>query len=230
MTNKVYAVVPAAGIGSRMQADRPKQYLTLGDQTILEHTLQRILSFALIESIAVPVASHDTYFDNFEISKYPKILKCAGGSERFESVLNGLNHLLKNGATESDWVMVHDAARPCITQLDLQNLYDARSEHGSILGVQVRDTMKRTDDNANVLNTVERENLWHALTPQLAPIGVLKQCIDECVAKGKLVTDEASALEFCGLQPKMVAGHPSNIKVTRPDDLIMAQAFIKDIR
>jgi len=126
--------------------------------------------------------------------------------------------------------MVHDAARPCITQLDLQHLYDARSGQGSILGVQVRDTMKRTDDNATVLNTVARENLWHALTPQLAPIGVLKQCIDECVAKGKLVTDEASALEFCGLQPKMVAGHPSNIKVTRPDDLIMAQAFIKDIR
>jgi len=86
MTSKLYAVVPAAGIGSRMQADRPKQYLTIGDQTILEHTLQRMLSFTLIESVAIPVASHDAYFENFEISKHPKILKCAGGSERFESV------------------------------------------------------------------------------------------------------------------------------------------------
>ena len=230
MTNKLFAVVPAAGIGSRMQADRPKQYLDLGEQTILEHTLQRLLSFSLIERIAVPVAAHDDYFESLPIAKHASIQTCMGGSERFESVLNGLNQLLKSGAKEQDWVMVHDAARPCITQADLQNLYDARSEQGSILGVQVRDTMKRTDDNAFVLSTVERENLWHALTPQLAPIGVLKTCIDQCVEKGKSVTDEASALEFCGLQPKMVAGHPSNIKVTRPDDLVMAQAFIKEIQ
>ncbi|GAA6136199.1 2-C-methyl-D-erythritol 4-phosphate cytidylyltransferase [Oceaniserpentilla sp. 4NH20-0058] len=230
MNNKLFAVVPAAGIGARMQADRPKQYLSLGGQTILEHTLERLLAFSFIECIALPIANHDAFFDGFYISHHEKIHTCAGGSERFESVLNGLNYLLENGAKVTDWVMVHDAARPCITQADLIHLYQSRSEQGSILGVQVRDTMKRTDEQGNVISTVEREQLWHALTPQLAPIGVLKTCIDECVAKGKLVTDEASALEFCGLQPKMVAGHPSNIKVTRPDDLMMAQAFIKEFQ
>lgn len=230
MTNKLYAVVPAAGIGARMQADRPKQYLSLGSQTILEHTLTRLLDFSSFQCVMVPIAKHDAYFSQFPVSKQSKVKTCAGGSERFESVLNGLNALLEQGASEEDWVMVHDVARPCITQLDLQNLYDARSDQGCILGMQVRDTMKRTDENGKILTTVERDQLWHALTPQLAPLGLLKNCIDQCIKNGKAITDEASALEFCGYHPKMVAGHPSNIKVTRPEDLIMAHAFIQEIK
>ena len=230
MTNKLYAVVPAAGIGARMQADRPKQYLALGSQTILEHTLTRLLDFSAFQSVMVPIAKHDTFFSQFSVSKNAKIKTCAGGCERFESVLNGLNALLEQGANKDDWVMVHDVARPCITQADLGLLFKSRNDQGSILGVQVRDTMKRTDEQGKILTTVERDQLWHALTPQLAPLGLLKDCIEQCVENGKSITDEASALEFCGYHPKMVAGHPSNIKVTRPEDLIMAQAFIQEIK
>lgn len=228
MTEQLYAVVPAAGIGSRMQADRPKQYLHLLGQTILEHTLDQLLRFSPFQNIILPIAKHDQYFSHLPISQHEKINTCEGGAERFESVLNGLNALLDLGAKENDWVMVHDVARPCITQQDLQCLFDQRNEQGAILGMQVRDTMKRCDKNGRILKTVERECLWHALTPQLAPIGLLKNCIERCILDQHQITDEASALEYGGYQPVMVVGHPSNIKITRPDDLIMAELFLQE--
>jgi 2-C-methyl-D-erythritol 4-phosphate cytidylyltransferase len=228
MNEQLYAVVPAAGIGSRMQADRPKQYLSLLDQTILEHTLTRLLGFAPFKKIILPIAKHDSYFSQLPVAQHEKVSSCDGGVERFESVLNGLKKLLQLGASEQDWVMVHDVARPCITQQDLQSLFEQRNSHGAILGMQVRDTMKRCDVNGRILKTVEREHLWHALTPQLAPIGLLKSCIETCMNDLHSITDEASALEHCGYHPIMVAGLPSNIKVTRQDDLAMAQAFLQD--
>ncbi len=229
MTEQVFAVVPAAGIGSRMQADRPKQYLSLDNATILEHTVQRLLQFTPFQKIVLPLAKHDDYFPQLSL-QHERLLTCDGGAERYHSVLNGIDCLLQHGAQVSDWVMVHDVARPCITQQDLTALWDARSDQGCILGMQVRDTMKRTDSSNQILNTVEREQLWHALTPQLAQIGVLKQAIETCIAAGHAITDEASALEYVGLRPHMVAGHPSNIKVTRPDDLIMAQLFVQEFK
>lgn len=229
MTEQVFAVVPAAGIGSRMQADRPKQYLCLDDATILEHTVQRLLQFTPFQKIVLPLAKHDGYFSQLNLH-HERLLTCDGGAERYHSVLNGIDCLLQNGAQTSDWVMVHDVARPCITQQDLEALWAAKNEQGCILGMQVRDTMKRTNNSNQITNTVEREQLWHALTPQLAQIGVLKQAIETCIANGRVITDEASALEYVGLNPKMVAGHPSNIKVTRPDDLIMAQLFVQEFK
>ena len=228
MTEQLYAVVPAAGIGSRMQADRPKQYLSLSNKTILEHTLERLLGFSQFQKIVLPIAKHDSFFSQLSISQHNMIQTCEGGSERFESVLNGLKYLLQSGAKESDWVMVHDVARPCITQQDLQVLFEQRNTQGAILGMQVRDTMKRCDENGRIVKTVEREYLWHALTPQLAPIGLLKTCIETCVKNQNKITDEASALEYCGYQPMMVAGLPSNIKVTRPDDLAVAHTFLQE--
>ncbi len=222
----LYAVVPAAGVGSRMLADRPKQYLMLQDKTILEHTLLQLLQFSPIEKIILPVSENDVYLDKLEIGRHQNIIQCDGGTERHHSVLNGLKTLLSNGAKRNDWVMVHDVARPCVRQQDLENLYQHVNDQGVILGVQVRDTMKRTDDKAQVLNTVERHNLWHALTPQLAPLGTLLDAIEKAVNDGVLVTDEASALEYSGYRPKMLAGHPSNIKVTHPDDLQLANAFL----
>ncbi|MGR6874939.1 2-C-methyl-D-erythritol 4-phosphate cytidylyltransferase [Pseudomonas sp. HK3] len=230
MSDKLYAVVPAAGIGSRMQADRPKQYLSLLNKTILEHTLNQLLGFSAFKKIVLPIAEHDEYFAKLDIARHPKVGTCLGGAERFESVLSGLKHLLETGASEDDWVMVHDVARPCITQQDLQSLFDQRNQHGAILGMQVRDTMKRCDDKGHIVKTVSREYLWHALTPQMAPIGLLKACIETCITNQHNITDEASALEYCGHQPIMVAGHPSNIKVTRPDDLMMAQVFLQEIQ
>ncbi|MEY8206073.1 MAG: 2-C-methyl-D-erythritol 4-phosphate cytidylyltransferase [Bermanella sp.] len=222
----LYAVVPAAGIGTRMGADRPKQYLMLQDKTILEHTLEQLLQFSPIEKIILPVASDDAYLAQLSVASHPKIVCCDGGKERYHSVLNGLKTLLDGGAQRHDWVMVHDVARPCIRQQDLTNLYKHASEQGVVLGVQVRDTMKRTDDKGQVVNTVARQNLWHALTPQLAPLGILLDAIEQAVKDGVAVTDEASALEHSGYRPTMLAGHPSNIKVTHPQDLQLAAAFL----
>ena len=228
MPLRVFAVVPAAGVGSRMQADRPKQYLELHGQTVLEHTLNRLLAFSPIEKIVLPVSSDDAYWKDISLNGHPKIVSCEGGRERFESVLNGLKKLLGCGAQKEDWVMVHDVARPCIQHDDLQKLLDDAGEQGSILGAQVRDTMKRTNDKGEIITTVERDNLWHALTPQLAPLGVLIKAIETSIEDGVNITDEAAALEHVGLAPKMVAGRPSNIKITRPEDLALAGMYLSN--
>jgi len=228
MPLRVFAVVPAAGVGSRMQADRPKQYLELHGQTVLEHTLNRLLAFSPIEKIVLPVSSDDAYWKDISLNGHPKIVSCEGGRERFQSVLNGLKKLLECGAQKEDWVMVHDVARPCIQHDDLQKLLEYASEQGSILGAQVRDTMKRTKDSGEIITTVNRENLWHALTPQLAPLGVLIKAIETSIEDGVNITDEASALEHVGLAPKMVAGRPSNIKITRPEDLALAGMYLSN--
>lgn len=225
-SNELYAVVPAAGIGSRMGADIPKQYLTLQGQTILQHTLAQLSRLSYLQKIMVPISSSDQWFDEQPISKHEKINVCVGGRERFESVLNGLNGLVDQGVNEKAWVMVHDVARPCVFLKDIEALFQQRSEQGAILALEVRDTMKRTDANGRITNTVERDQLWHALTPQLAPLGVLRDAIVQCISDNVAITDEASALEYIGLQPKVVAGHPSNIKVTRPEDLELAEFFL----
>ncbi len=226
LNKPLYAVVPAAGVGARMQANCPKQYLLLQNKTILEHTLQQLLNFKRIEKIILPVSKDDTYLSELSIIKNKKLVQCDGGHERYSSVLNGLKTLLKGGADLSAWVMVHDVARPCIQLQDLENLYQNANAQGVILGLQVRDTMKRADAKGKIIKTVERENLWHALTPQMAPLGVLHDAIEKAIDDGINITDEASALEYVGLSPCMLAGHPSNIKVTRPEDLAIADAFL----
>lgn len=226
-SNPFYAVVPAAGIGSRMGADIPKQYLKLHDQTILQHTLSKLSEFTQLEKIMVPISTDDQWFSSQPISTHEKIQTCSGGAERFESVLNGLNALLDLGVDTQAWVMVHDVARPCFSMDDLQKLFDHRSDQGAILALEVRDTMKRTDAQGRIQNTVERKQLWHALTPQMAPLGALRDAISKCIENGIEVTDEASALEHVGLQPIVVPGHPSNIKVTRPEDMDLAEFFLR---
>jgi len=222
----LYAVVPAAGVGARMGADIPKQYLSLNGQTILQHTLSGLANYSALKQIVVPIAAHDAWFAQQAIAQHEKIQTCEGGAERFESVLNGLNHLLDSGVDEHAWVMVHDVARPCLRHADIDKLISQGSEQGAILAMEVRDTMKRTDSSGAIINTVDRNQLWHALTSQLAPLGVLQRAISQCVAQGVNITDEASALEFIGLHPNVVAGHPSNIKVTRPEDLELAEFFL----
>lgn len=225
-SHSLYAVVPAAGIGARMGAHVPKQYLLLNHHTILQHTLSKLVDSQMFKSIVVPVATGDIWFDKQPVAHSNNVKTCLGGSERFESVLKGLISLAEQGANDDDWVMVHDVARPCIKVSDLNALWEQRSNQGAILGLEVRDTMKRTDTQNSVIATVDRNRLWHALTPQLAPLGVLREAIEYCIEKGIDVTDEASALEHVGLSPKIVPGHPSNIKVTRPEDLELATFFL----
>ena len=216
------AIVPAAGIGSRMGADCPKQYLTLAGKTILEHTLGCLLSHPAIARVIVALAPHDGWFEQLTVAADPRILRVEGGIERAYSVLNALH------VVEGKWVLVHDAARPCLTQGDLDALIaSAMACDGAILGSRVRDTMKRTDGAGNIVATVEREQLWHALTPQMFPTGTLKRALEEGLALGALITDEASAMERAGFTVKMVEGRADNIKVTRPEDLSLAELFLQ---
>ena len=216
------AIVPAAGIGSRMGADCPKQYLTLAGKTILEHTLGCLLSHPAIARVIVALAPHDEWFEQLAVAADPRVLRVEGGSERAYSVLNALH------VVEGKWVLVHDAARPCLTQGDLDALIaSAMACDGAILGSRVRDTMKRTDGAGNILATVDREQLWHALTPQMFPTGTLKRALEEGLALGALITDEASAMERAGFTVKMVEGRADNIKVTRPEDLSLAELFLQ---
>lgn len=217
------AVVPAAGRGSRMQAHMPKQYLPLGDKTIIEHTLSRLLAHPQIEKIVVVVADDDHYFSSLPLSSHPKIEVTVGGPERAISVLNGLS------CVETDWVLVHDAARPCITLADLDALVAAaeHGEDGAILAVPVKDTMKRADAQNRIERTVERGHLWHALTPQMFPTQQLADAIDAGLAQSIVLTDEASAMELAGFKPLLVAGRADNIKVTRPEDLALATFILQ---
>ncbi|WP_395949467.1 MULTISPECIES: 2-C-methyl-D-erythritol 4-phosphate cytidylyltransferase [Aeromonas] len=216
------AIVPAAGIGSRMGADCPKQYLTLAGKTILEHTLGCLLSHPAIARVIVALAPHDEWFEQLAVAADPHILRVEGGIERAYSVLNALH------VAEGKWVLVHDAARPCLCHGDLDKLIaTAMACDGAILGSRVRDTMKRTDGAGNIVATVEREQLWHALTPQMFPTGTLKRALEEGLALGALITDEASAMERAGFTVKMVEGRADNIKVTRPEDLSLAELFLQ---
>ncbi len=216
------AIVPAAGIGSRMGADCPKQYLTLAGKTILEHTLGCLLSHPAIARVMVALAPHDEWFEQLAVAADPRILRVEGGIERAYSVLNALH------VAQGKWVLVHDAARPCLCHGDLDKLIaTAMACDGAILGSRVRDTMKRTDGAGNIVATVEREQLWHALTPQMFPAGTLKRALEEGLALGALITDEASAMERAGFTVKMVEGRADNIKVTRPEDLSLAELFLQ---
>ena len=216
------AIVPAAGIGCRMGADCPKQYLQLAGKTIIEHTLERLLSHPAIAQVIVALAPHDRWFEALPVAADPRIVRVEGGAERAFSVLNGLH------VAQGEWVLVHDAARPCLTHGDLDALIaSALACDGAILGSRVRDTMKRTDEAGNIVATVEREQLWHALTPQMFPTGTLKRALEEGLALGALITDEASAMERAGFTVKMVEGRADNIKVTRPEDLSLAELFLQ---
>ncbi|QXC30692.1 2-C-methyl-D-erythritol 4-phosphate cytidylyltransferase [Aeromonas sp. FDAARGOS 1409] len=219
------AIVPAAGIGSRMGAECPKQYLSLAGKCILEHTLERLLSHPAIARVIVALAPHDCWFETLAVAADPRVWRVEGGSERAWSVLNGLH------VAQGEWVLVHDAARPCLTHGDLDRLIaTAMACDGAILGSRVRDTMKRTDAAGNILATVDREQLWHALTPQMFPTGPLRRALEEGLALGAAITDEASAMERAGFAVRMVEGRADNIKVTRPEDLSLAELYLQQQR
>lgn len=233
MSKPVWVVIPAAGVGRRMQSDCPKQYLTLHDKTILEHTIDLFLGHAAISGIVVVVSAEDEYWpsiaDTFQ--GFP-VFQAIGGEERVDSVFKGLSFLLEKGVPEAAVVLVHDAARPCLPRGDLHLLLAAIDEYadgGAILATPVRDTMKRADPEHKMFiqHTENREHLWHALTPQMASLGLLHRAIEQGVNAGASLTDEASALEYVGLTPRLLEGSSRNIKITRPADLDLAAFFLQ---
>ena len=214
-------VVPAAGVGRRMGAGCPKQYLPLAGRFLIEHTLTRLLEHPRIDEVIVALAPEDTFFSTLTIADHPRLRIAQGGADRAQSVLNGLR------LARSEWVLVHDAARPCITHRDIDQLiHEGLAGDGAILATRVRDTMKRGDAGGRILKTVEREQLWHALTPQFFPTQALREALEQGLAQGRIITDEASAMEQAGFHPQLVEGRADNIKVTRPEDLALAALYL----
>lgn len=229
----VTAILPAAGIGSRMQALFPKQYLSIGDKTIIEHAIGALLRHSRVQRVIVAISAQDDYFSQLPIATDPRITVVTGGAQRVDSVLSALQQV-----DQVEWVLVHDAARPCLHQDDLERLLalTQTSTVGGILAAPVRDTMKRAqrqrEDQCQqfIDHTIDRQDLWHALTPQLFPRDLLMHCLTAAVRHNPLaVTDEASALEFCGYTPQLVAGRADNIKVTLPEDLALATFYLTQL-
>lgn len=222
----IWVIIPAAGVGRRMGTNTPKQYLLLNEQTVIEYTLSVFDSHPAVSEIIVAVSENDEYWSSLNITLSKPLHVVDGGKERCDSVLNALTFLQKK-AHADDWVLVHDAARPCLRTEDLNLLLEKCQSHsvGGILAVPVRDTMKRSDDHT-INETVDRENLWHALTPQMFRYKQLKDALESALMKNKVITDEASAIELAGYQPLLVEGHSDNIKITRPEDLDLAAFFI----
>lgn len=223
-----WAIIPAAGVGKRMGATVPKQYLELAGRPVIDHTLERILLHPRIDGAYIALGAEDGWWPNSEFADHPDLVRVDGGAERCHSVLNALNALAER-ARPDDWVLVHDAARPCVRRGDITRLVDTLIDHpvGGLLGMPVRDTMKRTDADGVVRETVDRDKLWHAFTPQMFRVGMLRDALRDALAAGVLVTDEASAMEWAGHRPVMVAGSPDNLKITRPEDLALAAFYLE---
>lgn len=220
MKRKLVAVIPASGVGSRMQVAMPKQYLPLLNKTILEHTLAIFLDHPAIEKVIVAVSKEDKFYPNIALLKSPKIQLVFGGATRADSVFNGLQ-----AADENAWVLVHDAARPCLKRSDLDKLLQIEDENGGILAIPAVDTMKRAK-GLQIAYTEDRSTLWHALTPQFFPVKLLKKALQSAFEKNAIITDEASAMELAGFKPHLIAGRSDNLKVTRPEDLALAEFYL----
>jgi len=225
---RYWFVIPAAGVGARMNAGKPKQYLMLGDKTILEHTLSRLLNLPELAGIVVAISSDDAYWKSLDVFKHPLVHTTVGGENRADSVLNGLTYLADK-AQSHDWVLVHDAARPCVTLENIQQLCSdlAESYVGGILAVPVSDTLKHVENKTDIQTTLDRSTLWQAQTPQMFRYRLLQDCLANALANRQTITDESSAIELAGYTPKVIEGRTDNIKVTRPDDLLLADFILQ---
>ena len=227
MSGDVYVVVPAAGAGRRMGSAIPKQYLQLNGRTVLEHTLGRMAGHARVRQVVVAISADDELYASLAPRLPAKVVSVIGGAERCHSVLAALRSLSGLAAADA-WVMVHDAARPCVRREDLDRMLAELidSEVGGVLAAPVRDTLKRCDADGAILATVDRSALWHALTPQMFRLRTLLHAIEAALVAGVIVTDEAQAIERAGLTPRVVAGHADNLKITHPEDLPLASLIL----
>jgi len=225
----VWAVIPAAGVGRRFGADVPKQYLAAAGRPLLAHVLDLFLAAPAVSAIVLATAPEDERWrDLLPASPSRPVVRAPGGGTRAGSVLAALDAVAGDAAPD-DWALVHDAARPCLSRADLERLIDALSNDavGGLLATPVVDTLKRSDDSDRVTGTAERGGLWRALTPQMFRFALLRDALREALAAGFEITDEASAMERAGHRPRLVAGGAENIKVTRPEDLALAEIILR---
>ena len=225
-TLNVWAIIPAAGSGSRFSKTELKQYQQIGDKTVLEHTVSRLVQLP-VKGVVLAIGEHDDVARSLHFDQQAKVHFCQGGQERVNSVLNALSYV-SDFANEDDWVFVHDAARPCVTLDALVSLWQhvEHTQQPAILATPVRDTLKSVPSNQTIEKTVDRTCLWQAQTPQMARLGDLKRAIEIALAEQAVITDEASALEFVGQHVDVVMGRADNIKITYPEDLGLAQLIL----
>lgn len=240
----IWAILPAAGIGRRMGSTTPKQYLVVNGAPVISCALQRLTAVTAIEKIVVVLHPDDGHWQQLNLTSTAdsnnkpgaeftshsdeRICCTVGGDERYQSVLNGLDYI-RSEAKADDWVLVHDAVRPCIRSADIEKLISELQSHavGGLLGTPVDNTLKQVDSDGGVIATVDRRNLWNALTPQMFRYEILRDAIQRVVTEHAQVTDEASAIERLGHKPKMVTGHKDNIKITHEADLALASNILK---
>ena len=230
MISGYWVIVPAAGVGKRMGADRPKQYLPLLGRPMLSLTLSNILTWPGLAGVVVALSQDDPYFPHLAEAGHPLVHRVNGGAERADSVLAALNFLATREAPETP-VLVHDAARPCVALADIEALLADGVAPMALLAQPASDTVKLARGSGEaapvVEKTLDRDSIWLAQTPQRAPLSVLHDCLRRGLEQGAPVTDEASALELFGHAPQLVPGRRDNLKVTHPTDIILAEAVLR---
>ncbi|MDA8092743.1 MAG: 2-C-methyl-D-erythritol 4-phosphate cytidylyltransferase [Betaproteobacteria bacterium] len=226
---RYFGLIPAAGIGARMGSEAPKQYLDLLGRPMIGYAIECLCRNDAIDRVFVVLSPEDAHWPEDALGDYGsklEVLRC-GGSTRAGTVLNGLRHL-NHVAQGQDWVLVHDAARPCLSSRLLATLLREAGEDdvGGLLAVPVADTLKRADPDERVAATVPREHLWAAQTPQMFRLGVLIRALESM--EGQAPTDESAAVERLGFRPRLIPGDIRNLKVTYPRDLELARLILED--
>ncbi len=229
MKKKIWVVVPAAGVGKRMASNFPKQYLMLGKQTVLDHTLGQLISHEQIAGIALGLGPEDSFWPDSIWCDHPQIVTYVGGKERSDTVRLGLELLMHTKQVKDDFVLVHDAARPLISHDLIDRLLFDEHPIGGLLAIVAKDTIKQSafvTGKVTVEKTIDRSFIWQAQTPQKFVLSELIHALDFAESQGVVITDESSAMEFSGHQPALVEGDARNFKITLPIDLIIANALL----
>ena len=232
INTRYWAIIPAAGTSQRMGAEVPKQYLPLCDTTVIEASISCFLRHPKVSGVVVALHAEDQYWNNLAVVRHEKIHTVIGGATRAASVHNAINYLENTPAEEHDFILVHDAARPCLRYEDVDVLMQKleQDDVGGILASPASDTLKLVEQNSDSKNiiskTLDRSMIWKAFTPQMFRLGVLKKALSQCEKNNIAVTDEASAIEALGLEIQLVEGRSDNIKITHAEDLVIAAAIL----
>lgn len=224
-----WAIIPAAGMGRRMGTGVAKQYLRIGHRTVLELTVERLHKLGEIEAIVLVLSPFDSSWKFLNTSHFANIVTVAGGEERSLSVWNGLEHL-RELAADDDWVLVHDAVRPCVAVSDIARLMSSLENDpvGGLLATPIKETVKKANKAGVIEETLDRKQLWLAATPQMFRYGILREAMEAALKRQVPVTDEASAVEAMGYPVRLIQGRADNIKITHPEDLKLAEFILKN--
>ena len=226
---RYWGIVPAAGIGTRMKVKCPKQYLKVGGRYILDHALSVLFCSPQVQKIVVSISPDDAYWHSTQASQESKVMTCIGGQQRVHSVWNALTHI-KPYAEPDDWVLFHDAVRPCLSYKELNRLFVLDADPvGGILALPIVDAIKKSDSEQYIQDSLERRDLWRALTPQMFRYHLILDAIENVINTDHEVEDEASAMQIAGHPVRLVEGDTANIKLTYPADLSFVEAYL-DVR